>query len=113
MNNDRREKILLLQGIRDGKIKVSDLQDGDVFMLSHGSLSVGDTKLNVAEFLQRYKPDRDVMVVIWLGYPKPGEPTVDPSGEIMKQLIKKMPEFDTPRNWEFVEHCNDLMKRWE
>jgi hypothetical protein len=111
----RREKIKLLNDMKSGRVKVTDLINPRVFFLDEGKISEfaerEGRELSLDQFCKTFRAGKDLLFPVAQGIPQEGEKT-DPSGPILSKIIELIPELDTPENREFIEYCNDLQKVW-
>jgi hypothetical protein len=111
----RQEKIKLLNDIRDGLVRVTDLINLRVFFLDEGKISEfaerESRELSLDQFCKTFRAGKDLLFPIPGGCPRGGE-NIDLSGSVMAKIIEQIPELDTTENREFIDYCNNLRKVW-
>ena len=108
----RIEKIELLSDIKSGKKSISDLKFRKCYILDHGNIIeflTGD-EVSINKFLKRFVPGKDTLLKVgYTAYNLPDQYNFcDPSGEILKQIIEKIPELDSEDCRQFIEDARDL-----
>lgn len=111
---DRKDKIEILAGIAEGKKSVSDLRPAKCYLLDCGVIKEfsNENEVTVNVFCKRFIPDKDIFIlIVYTAHNLPAEYNFcDPSGEIMKQIIARIPELDTKDYRQFISDCQDLTK---
>ena len=109
----RTEKIELLTGIKNGTRSVYELRATRFYILDCGVITnFAGRRLSIDELCKRFIPGKDVLLLV--DYSAGNLPEKynyrDPSGEILQEIVNRIPELDDDGTKEYINDAQDLRK---